>query len=106
VPFGEPTTSQYIPVRFTNPRKWDLLERTETYRDIRYGSEKPEVDGSTPSLTTRNPLRMRGISWVQRFLTLRGRPSVRVGYSVSGSHTADRQLKSYAGGGSKNEIIG
>jgi hypothetical protein len=52
VPFGEPTRSQYIPVRLTNPAKWDLLGRSETYRDIHYGSEKPEVDGSTPSLTT------------------------------------------------------
>ncbi len=53
VPFGEPTTSQYIPVRLTNPAKWDVARCTETKRDIHYGSEKPEVDGSTPSLTTR-----------------------------------------------------
>jgi hypothetical protein len=106
VPFGEFSGLHYVALGFTNPMKWNPVTRSETYRDILCGSEKPEVDGSTPSLTTRNALRMRGISWVQRFLTLRGRPSVRVGYSVSGSHTADRQLKSCAGGGSKNEIIG
>ena len=49
VPFGEPTASQYIPVRFTIPRKCDLLERTETYRDILHGSEKPEDDADRPA---------------------------------------------------------
>jgi len=52
VPFGALSTSQYIPLRFTNPQKWDLLGRTDTDRDILYGSEEPEVDGSMPSLTT------------------------------------------------------
>ena len=32
----------------------------ETYPDIHYGSEKPEVDGSTPSLTTADSPSYRG----------------------------------------------
>ncbi len=31
----------------------DAIAQREEQRDIRYGSEEPEVDGSTPSLTTR-----------------------------------------------------
>lgn len=34
VPFGEFSTFQYIPPRLTNPRKWDLLGRTDMWRDI------------------------------------------------------------------------
>ena len=37
---------------FPNPMKWDLPTGTETQRDMADGSEKPEVDGSTPSHRT------------------------------------------------------
>ena len=32
--------------------KWHPVTCTDPWRDMLYGSEKPEVDGSTPSLTT------------------------------------------------------
>jgi hypothetical protein len=52
VPFGEFTGFHYVALEFTNPMKWHPVTCSETWRDILYGSEKPEVDGSTPSLTT------------------------------------------------------
>lgn len=46
VPFGEFTGFHYVALDVTNP-KWHPVTCSETQRDILYGSEKPEVDGST-----------------------------------------------------------
>ncbi len=52
VPFGEVPGVHYVALEVTKPMKWHPVTCSETQRDILDGSKKPEVDGSTPSLTT------------------------------------------------------